>query len=205
MQILKKRLKDKGFILIITLILIIFIMGNFLLGYRIIYRRGERLSSDISSISINSQVNNLKVLAYDELLRIDTSISSGEYKNGSEYIGTADTYGRVWFGNTKNNYGQTGYQLHKMKFNNSTCYIYTPEKYQNFKEIILINLSSSPMSDNYLDVELTKKLTTDNNDQMVVFTAIVQLKYKKGNRNPTAPDAENLKEFVVNFESKNTQ
>ena len=48
MQILKKRFKNKGFILISTLILIIFIMGNFLLGYRIIYRKGERLNSNIN-------------------------------------------------------------------------------------------------------------------------------------------------------------
>ena len=41
MQTLKKRLKNRAFILIGTLILIVFILGNFLLGYRIIYKKGE--------------------------------------------------------------------------------------------------------------------------------------------------------------------
>lgn len=200
MQILKKRFKNKGFILISTLILIIFIMGNFLLGYRIIYRKGERLNSNINSISINSQVHNLKILVYDELLRIDSKISSGEYKNGAEYIGIEENFNRVWLGNSNNSFSKNNYQIYKMKFNGSTFYTYKAEVYEDFKEIISYNIMRSGLSENSLIVELRKNFTKTNDNSSILLTAIIQLEYKNGNKDPSSPDVEILKEFVANFE-----
>lgn len=200
MQILKKRFKNKGFILISTLILIIFIMGNFLLGYRIIYRKGERLNSNINSISINSQVHNLKILVYDELLRIDGKISSGEYKNGAEYIGVEENFNRVWLGNSNNSFSKNNYQIYKMKFNGSTFYTYKAEVYEDFKEIISYNIMRSGLSKNSLIVELKKNFTKTNDNSSILLTAIIQLEYKNGNKDPSSPDVEILKEFVANFE-----
>lgn len=200
MQILKKRFKNKGFILISTLILIIFIMGNFLLGYRIIYRKGERLNSNINSISINSQVHNLKILVYDELLRTDSKISSGEYKNGAEYIGIEENFNRVWLGNSKNSFSKNNYQIYKMKINGSTFYTYKAEVYEDFKEIISYNIMRSGLSKNSLIVELRKNFTKTNDNSSILLTAIIQLEYKNGNKDPSSPDVEILKEFVANFE-----
>ena len=200
MQILKKRFKNKGFILISTLILIIFIMGNFLLGYRIIFRKGERLNSNINSISINSQVHNLKILVYDELLRIDGKISSGEYKNGAEYIGVEENFNRVWLGNSNNSFSKNNYQIYKMKFNGSTFYTYKAEVYEDFKEIISYNIMRSGLSKNSLIVELKKNFTKTNDNSSILLTAIIQLEYKSGNKDPSSPDVEILKEFVANFE-----
>lgn len=200
MQILKKRFKNKGFILISTLILIIFIMGNFLLGYRIIYRKGERVNSNINSISINSQVHNLKILVYDELLRIDIKISSGEYKNGAEYIGVEENFNRVWLGNSNNSFSKNNYQIYKMKFNGSTFYTYKAEVYEDFKEIISYNIMRSGLSENSLIVELRKNFTKTNDNSSILLTAIIQLEYKNGNKDPSSPDVEILKEFVANFE-----
>lgn len=200
MQILKKRFKNKGFILISTLILISFIMGNFLLGYRIIYRKGERLNSNINSISINSQVHNLKILVYDELLRIDIKISSGEYKNGAEYIGVEENFNRVWLGNSNNSFSKNNYQIYKMKFNGSTFYTYKAEVYEDFKEIISYNIMRSGLSENSLIVELRKNFTKTNDNSSILLTAIIQLEYKNGNKDPSSPDVEILKEFVANFE-----
>lgn len=200
MQILKKRFKNKGFILISTLILIIFIMGNFLLGYRIIFRKGERLNSNINSISINSQVHNLKILVYDELLRIDGKISSGEYKNGAEYIGVEENFNRVWLGNSNNSFSKNNYQIYKMKFNGSTFYTYKAEVYEDFKEIISYNIMRSGLSKNSLIVELRKNFTKTNDNSSILLTAIIQLEYKNGNKDPSSPDVEILKEFVANFE-----
>lgn len=200
MQILKKRFKNKGFILISTLILIIFIMGNFLLGYRIIYRKGERLNSNINSISINSQVHNLKILVYDELLRIDIKISSGEYKNGAEYIGVEENFNRVWLGNSNNSFSKNNYQIYKMKINGSTFYTYKAEVYEDFKEIISYNIMRSGLSENSLIVELRKNFTKTNDNSSILLTAIIQLEYKNGNKDPSSPDVEILKEFVANFE-----
>lgn len=201
MQILKKSLKNRAFILIGTLILIVFISGSFLLGYRIIYRKGERLSSYFSSISIDSQVHNLQILTYDELKRIDKEISSGNYQSGAEYIGFEKNFSRVWFGNSKNSYSFNGYLLYKIKFNGKTCYKYGNGDNENFKEVILVNLYSTPIGDHIFTVEMKKTLSNSKDSNKVSFLAKVDIEYKKGNRNPLTPNSEKLKEFVVNFEN----
>lgn len=175
-------------------------MGNFLLGYRIIYRKGERLNSNINSISINSQVHNLKILVYDELFRIDSKISSGEYKSGAEYIGLEENFNRVWLGNSNNSFSKNNYQIYKMKINGSTFYTYKAEAYEDFKEIVSYNIMRSGLSENSLIVELRKNFTKTNDNSSILLTAIIQLEYKNGNKDPSSPDVEILKEFVANFE-----
>lgn len=201
MQTLKKRLKNRAFILIGTLILIVFILGNFLLGYRIIYRKGERLSSYFSTISIDSQVHNLQTLAYDELKRIDEEISSVNYQSGAEYIGFEENFNRVWFGNSKNSYSFNGYLLYRIRFNGKTCYKYGDGDNKNFKEIILVNLYSYPYTNNIVTIEMKKTLTNPKANNQVSLLAKVDIEYEKGNKNPLTPNSEKLKEFVVNFEN----
>ena len=201
MQILKKRLKNRAFILVGTLILIIFLLGNFLVGYRIIFRKGERLSSNLSTISIDSKVHNLRVLAYDEMIRIDRAISSREYKSGAEYIGLEENFERVWFGNSENSYSLNKYLLYRMRFDGKTCYKYGEGK-RNFKEVILVNLYSAPAGNHIFTIEMKKILTNLKDNSKVSLLAKVDIEYKKGNKNPLSPDIETLKEFVVNFENK---
>lgn len=197
----KKELKNRAFILIGTLILIVFILGNFLLGYRIIYRKGERLNSYFSTISIDSQVHNLQTLAYDELKRIDKEISSGNYQSGAEYIGFEENFNRVWLGNSKNSYSFNRYLLYRIRFNGKTCYKYGDGDNKNFKKIILVNLYSYPYTNNIVTIEMKKTLTNPKANNQVSLLAKVDIEYEKGNKNPLTPNSEKLKEFVVNFEN----
>ena len=197
----KKRLKNRAFILIGTLILIVFILGNFLLGYRIIYKKGERLNSYFSTISIDSKVHNLQTLAYDELKRIDKEISSGNYQSGAEYIGFEENFNRVWLGNSKNSYSFNRYLLYRIRFNGKTCYKYGDGDNKNFKEIILVNLYSYPYTNNIVTIEMKKTLTNPKANNQVSLLAKVDIEYEKGNKNPLTPNSEKLKEFVVNFEN----
>lgn len=194
-------MKNRAFILIGTLILIVFILGNFLLGYRIIYKKGERLNSYFSTISIDSKVHNLQTLAYDELKRIDKEISSGNYQSGAEYIGFEENFNRVWFGNSKNSYSFNRYLLYRIKFNGKTCYKYGDGDNKNFKEIILVNLYSYPYTNNIVTIEMKKTLTNPKANNQVSLLAKVDIEYEKGNKNPLTPNSEKLKEFVVNFEN----
>ena len=183
MQTLKKRLKNRAFILIGTLILIVFILGNFLLGYRIIYKKGERLNSYFSTISIDSKVHNLQTLAYDELKRIDKEISSGNYQSGAEYIGFEENFNRVWLGNSKNSYSFNRYLLYRIRFNGKTCYKYGDGDNKNFKEIILVNLYSYPYTNNIVTIEMKKTLTNPKANNQVSLLAKVDIEYEKGNKN----------------------
>ena len=201
MQTLKNRLKNRAFILVITLILITFIFGSFLLGYRIIYRKGERMNSYLSTVESTSQVHNLKTLIYDELIRIDKSISSGEYENGLEYIGFEKNSSRVWFGDGENSYSENRYLLYRIRFNNKSCYKYSDGEKKNFKEIILIKLLSSLEDKNIVTIEMKKTLHNPKDDTLVSFLAKIELEYEKKNKNPLTPNLERLKEFVVNFEN----
>ena len=193
MQTLKKRLKNRAFILIGTLILIVFILGNFLLGYRIIYRKGERLNSYFSTISIDSKVHNLQTLAYDELKRIDKEISSGNYQSGAEYIGFEENFNRVWLGNSKNSYSFNRYLLYRIRFNGKTCYKYGDGDNKNFKEIILVNLYSYPYTNNIVTIEIKKTLTNPKANNQVSLLAKVDIEYEKGNKNPLTPNSEKLR------------
>lgn len=201
MQTLKKHLKNRAFILVTILILITFIFGSFLLGYRIIYRKGERLNSYFSTVESNSQIHNLKTLIYDELLRIDKAVSSGEYKNGLEYIGFEKNSNRVWFGDSENGYSENRYLLYRIRFNGKVCYKYSNGEKKNFKEIILTNIYSYPYTKNIVTIEMKKTLHNPKDNSIVSFLAKIELEYEKGNKNPLAPNLETLKEFVVSFEN----
>lgn len=192
--------KNKAFILIGTLILTLFLYWSFLIGYRIIFRKGERLNSYFSTISVDSEIHNLRVLAYDELLRLDNAISLGNYKSGAEYIGTDNIYKRVWFGNNSNNYSKNRYMLYRIRFNGKTCYTYGDSGKINFKEIILINLYSYSYTNNTVSIEMKKNLTNSKDKSVVSFLAKINLEYEKGNKNPLNPNVESLKEFVVYLE-----
>lgn len=192
--------KNKAFILIGTLILILFLFWNFLIGYRIIFRKGERLSSYFSTISTDSEVHNLRVLVYDELLRLDNTISLGDYKSGAEYIGADSIYKRVWFGNNSNNYSKNRYLLYRIRFNGKICYRYGDSGKINFKEIILINLYSYSYTNNTVTIEMKKTLTNSKDKSVVSLLAKIDLEYEKGNKNPLNPNVESLKEFVVSLE-----
>ena len=87
-----------------------------------------------------------------------------------------------------------------MKINGNTFYTYKAEAYENFKEIISYNITRSGLSENSLIVELRKNFTKTNDNSSILLTAIIQLEYKNGNKDPSSPDVEILKEFVANFE-----
>lgn len=201
MQTLKKHLNNRAFILVTTLILITFIFGSFLLGYRIIYRKGERLNSYFSTVESNSQIHNLKTLIYDELIRIDKAVSSREYENGLEYIGFEKNSNRVWFGDSENGYSENRYLLYRIRFNGKVCYKYSNGEKKNFKEIILTNLYSYPYTKNIVTIEMKKIIHNPKDNSVVSFLAKIELEYEKGNKNPLAPNLETLKEFVVSFEN----
>lgn len=201
MQTLKKQLKNKAFILVTTLILITFIFESFLLGYRIIYKKGQKLDSYFSTIEYNSQVHNLKTLIYDELLRIDKAISSGKYESGLEYIGFEKNNNRVWFGKCDNSYSENRYFLYRIRFNGKICYRQSDLEKKSFKDIILTNLLSSPYEKNIVTIEMKKTLYNPKNDNVVSFLAKIDLEYERKNKNPLTPNLEILKEFVVNFET----
>lgn len=196
-----KTSKNKAFILLSTLLLTIFLSWNFLIGYKIIFRKGERLSSHFSTIQINSELHNLRILIYDELHKIDQTLSSGSYENAAEYIGIDEKYTRIWFGNNDNNYSKNRYFLYRLRFNGKICYKFSDSGKVNFKEIILINLYSNPYTINTVTIEMKKTLSNPEDNTLISFLAKIDLLYEKGNKNPLNPNLEALKEFVVNIEN----
>lgn len=195
-------LKNRGFLLISTVILIIVLISNLLLSYLIILRKGQRIETAISNSSIDAQVHNLQVLAYDELRRIDRAVLDGKVSSGSEYVGISEDGNRVWFGNSKKSYSKNNYFLNKLRYDNKNIYASaTSTSNVDFKQLIERELRSAIEHDGIITVELLKKMSNDKDKELVVITAKVELEYHSGNKKPAFPDNETLKELVVNLEN----
>lgn len=193
--------KKKGFLFITVTIIITILLFNLLIGYRIIFRKGERIESFYKKIEIDEKVDKLETLAYSELRRVDISINNGEYGTGAEYIGIGKSLERVWFGDTKDRESKTGYQIVSMRINDKNrFYIYKEGEFANFKQLIMRELYSTGNQSNKIGVELKKVILNNENKEKIYFKARVDLYYNYGNKNPAAPNKEVLKDFEVGFE-----
>lgn len=193
--------KNKAFILISVVFLITFLLGNLLIGYLIVIRKGQRLESILSNFSYETDVHNLEILAYDELRRIDKAISTGQVKDGSEYIASHSKFGKVWLGNSQDSYSTNRYHLNRMRYDNKTFYLYSEnEEKVNFQQIMEMELRAVYSHDAVITIEMKKTFVNSVDRRKITLLAKIDLEYHSGNKNPSKPDSEKFKEIVINFE-----
>lgn len=191
-------IKNRGFLFITTTVIILILLFNILIGYRIIFRKGERIEQLASKVKIEDLKYSLENLAYSELRRIDKAVNDGEVESGAEYIGYCDGIERVWFGNSESREGIRGYSLVAMKINEKKqIYSYKEGERVDFKTRIRMELLSVGIQENIIGVELEKILINEETQEKIYFKATVNLYYSAGNRNPATPNKEVLKNFEV--------
>lgn len=190
--------KRRGFLFITTLVITLIIFLNLLIGYRIIFRRGERVGQIIDRMKIDELRYNLETLTYSELRRIDESVNIEKYKSGAEYIGYIPNIERVWFGDTNSRKSINGYSIKYMKMNDrDRFYVYKEGEFADFKQLIKRELILLGYQANNVGIELEKIITNEESGEKIYFLARVNLYYKLGNKNPATPDKEVLKDFEV--------
>lgn len=111
MKVFQKHIKNSGFLLISTTLIIFVVMGSMLISYQII--RGKIKQN----MYMNTNNNILRTFTYDELFYINTIICDGKYKNFVDYLIKTPT-GTIL--DDKNLVNENGYILQDIKINGSS-------------------------------------------------------------------------------------
>lgn len=198
MRILTYIDKRRGFLFITTLVITLIIFLNLLIGYRIIFRRGERVGQIINRMKIDELRYNLETLTYSELRRIDEGVNIEKYESGAEYIGYIPNIERVWFGDTNSRKSINGYSVKYMKMNDrDRFYVYKEGEFADFKQIIRTELYRYARENKVVGIELEKIIINEESGEKIYFLTRVNLSYKVGVTNPLLFDKEVLKDFEV--------
>ncbi|BBA49940.1 hypothetical protein [uncultured Fusobacterium sp.] len=192
----------KAFLLLITIFLITFIMGSFLVGYRMTHTRGKKLISRLNALKIKEKKEILHTLAYHELYKIDKCIKEGKYEDSIDFFAKSNDKKRVWMKKKDealhSSYG--GYTLQKFLYNNSEE-IY-PSSTGEIYERILDKLQSHFVEKRKFTAKMEKRVKSSELDTEVIFIAVINIEYEFENGDINRADAEYVKEFVV---SENVQ
>lgn len=195
-------MNKKAFLILITIFLITFIMGSFLVGYRMTYTRGKKLISRLNGLKIKEKKEILDTLAYHELYKIDKYIKEDKYESSIDFFAKNNDKKKVWMKRKDEalqpSYG--GYTLKKFVYNDSEE-IY-PKNTTGIYERILNKLQSHFVEKRKFTARMEKKIKSDELDMEIVFTAVINIEYEFGNSDINRADAEYVKEFVI---SENVQ
>ena len=179
----------KAFLLLITIFLITFIMGSFLVGYRMTHTRGKKLISRLNALKIKEKKEILHTLAYHELYKIDKCIKEGKYEDSIDFFAKSNDKKRVWMKKKDealhSSYGEI--------YPSSTGEIY---------ERILDKLQSHFVEKRKFTAKMEKRVKSSELDTEVIFIAVINIEYEFENGDINRADAEYVKEFVV---SENVQ
>lgn len=190
-------MNKKAFLLLITIFLITFLMGSFLVGYRMTHTRSKKLISRLESLKNKEKNEILHTLAYHELYKIDRYINQGKYENSIDFFAGSSSKKRIWLKNKNEvlqmSYG--GYTLQKILYNNSET-IY-PNNNGGIYEKISKKLQSNFVEKRKFIVKIEKIIKSDELDLEVIFTVVINLEYEFENDDIDKPDAEYVKEFVI--------
>lgn len=195
-------MNKKAFLLLITIFLITFIMGSFLVGYRMTHTRGQKLISRLNNLKVKEKKEILHTLAYHELYKIDKYIKEGKYEDSIDFFAKNNDQKRVWMKKKDevlhSSYG--GYTLQKFLYNNSEE-IY-PSSTGEIYERILDKLQSHFVEKRKFTARMEKRIKSSELEMEIIFIAIINVEYEFGNGDINRADAEYVKEFVV---SENVQ
>ena len=187
-----KNINKKGFLMIATLFLITFILGSFFTGYRIIYSKGEKVISAAAKNKTEERVQNISVLTYNELYKIDRGINEGVYMSSLDFFcGSSENF-RVWLNQNKSDeLSRGGYIINKIILNRKIVYeAGTGNCYKIMKELL-----KNGDAQNIFEIKLEKRIRSRIAD--ILFTTSVTLEYNFKNIDITKPNAEYIKEFTA--------
>lgn len=198
MKILKPQIKNKGFLLIATVVLIFILFASFMITYKIVTKRGKRISAITQKIKIDEKKEILEVLLYDEVKKADKLVSNGIYENHSEYIGYIENHKRLWFGVNQEK-SKNEFEIYEMRCNNN-CFF--PSQLDNFNYFNLMKNEFQKLGKRKktFSIKLMKRIKNSVTNEKINLIVIVELEYKGENKNLLNPDKEQVKEYIIEFE-----
>lgn len=185
-------MNKKGFLLIIVLFLVTFILGSFFAGYRIVYSKGQKIISATNKNKTAEKVQNISNLAYNELYKIDKGINENKYSSSIDFFAGSDNNFRVWLNQkSSEEFSRGGYKIKKITYNKKIVF----ETGTGNCWKIMNDLLQKDNAQNIFYIELIKNIKSEVMD--ISFTAEIKLEYVHRNRDITNPDTESIKEFTA--------
>lgn len=192
-------LKNKGFISIGIIIIILVVLGNFLISYNIILNKSNRLQRTLHKTYMDDIEYNLKVFSLDEVYRIDRSISDGSYRNPLEYFVSVGENSKLWF-EKENTFSNNGFSICRASFIDEVFYKLNDSKnndfLKSFKEKVKIRWMQKKFKIEVLKYyKLEERI--EGKEGIISVKGIVSLEYKAKNQDIFHPDKEELEEIVI--------
>lgn len=190
--------KNRGFISISIVIVILAILGNYFLSYNIILNKSKRLQKTLHKTFEDDVEYNLKVFSFDEIYRIDRSISNGKYKNPLEFLVNVDENSKLWCEKEKI-LSDNGFLIYSAAFRGETFYKLNDPKnndfLNSFKQMLKIRLYKKFKIEVIKYYKIDEKI--EDKEGIISVKGKISLEYKDKNRDIRHPDKVELEEIVI--------
>lgn len=195
-----KILKNKGFLSIGITFILVLILGNYFISYRIIFNKNKRVQSIFKRKDETDIFYNIKIFSFDEICRIDKEISSMKYKNPVEFLVKTKDNSKLWL-EKSSVISENGYVIYRIFLNEKLFYRLNQGEDFDFFNFMKKEVERNRMTKNFI-IEVIKKYQIENFKTVVVFKGIIQLIYRRNNFNIFFPDKEELKELVIKIDNE---
>ncbi|MDR3260153.1 MAG: hypothetical protein LBT51_11145 [Fusobacteriaceae bacterium] len=191
-------MNKNGFIIVIVVFLITFMMGIFLINYKIINGKSVRLKSKIDGYMEREEMNNIETIIFHEMYSIEDRIKNDIYKEAIEHFIKNKEDIILWeiiLPVDNNDYSLGGYKIksilsQKKEIFSDTSLI-TPQN------SIITVLNKGKGGEFTINLEkLIKSYYSDITNQMTFKISII-LEYNIGNTDITLPDIKSINEMVI--------
>ena len=194
---LKKSTDNKGFIIVIVIFLITFILGGIFLNYKLTSNKGARLKGRIDGFHIKNEIENINSIVYYEMTEIRKKLSTHEYSEIIEHFSKNSNLDRVWQNDSpeksKESFGK--YTIDRIILGKSEE-IYQENSYEFPLEAIKKVIGKNAVK---ITIVLKKKIaiTSASYNKTLTFCPEILLTYNKGNKDVFSPNSEIIEKIEV--------
>ncbi|MDR1834809.1 MAG: hypothetical protein LBQ96_03315 [Fusobacteriaceae bacterium] len=194
--------KKSGFILVITLFLLIFLLGLFFINYRMTGSRSARLKSFLESAGEGEDDRMLRKLTIHELESVEANIRNAVCAEAADYfIKTAE--GRLLWVDEGGDWRETesngGYRIKTVL--SGTKEIFPGASSLSPGETLTRVLEKGKGGKFTVKTEKIQSLSGENLQRRVCFLFILTVEYANGNENLTEPDGLTIGELEATYDS----
>lgn len=196
---MKKTLNNTGFIIVIVIFVITFILGGVLLNQKLISNKSTKLKSNKESFLIRKNLENINTIIFHEMSIIKEKLQSKEYTSIIEYFAKSSYDDRLWFNNIpekNNDKSFNQYYINKIILGKSEE-LYT--KYSTISTFTTIYNAIKNGKGGKITIILEKELEiySDIYSKKLLLEPHILLVFNSGNTNVTSPDLESIEKIEV--------
>lgn len=196
---MKKTLNNAGFIIVIVIFIITFILGGLLLNQKLVSNKSVKLKSSKESFLIRKNLENINTMIFHEISTIKEKLQSKEYNSIIEYFAKGSDNENLWQNNLlekNNDKSLSQYCINKIILGKSEI-IYT--KHSTITTFTAINNAIKNGKGGKITIVLEKllEINSDVYNKKLLLTPYVLLTFNNGNTDVTSPDLKSIERIEV--------